>query len=153
MPTADSMLDVTEFKARTVMPSADVDIVGDAYLLARLKIWTSRIYARLRKRYSVPFASPIPEIVLGWLTAIVTVEAYQKRGWNPDDEQSAQIKADRDEALAEIKEAADAEGGLFDLPLRQNTTETGIDQGGPYVYAEASPYDWIDAQREALRGR
>lgn len=156
MPTENSYLDLAEFKTRTVMPADDVDEVemrAPGFLLARLEVWTSRINARLRKRYAVPFAAPIPEIALGWLAAFVTVEAYQKRGWNPSDEQSAQIKADRDECAVELKEAADAANGLFDLPLRQNTTETGIAKGGPLAYSEASPYEWADVQAEALRGR
>lgn len=156
MPTANSYLDLDEFKARTVMPSEDVEeleLRSPGYVLKRLEVWTSRINARLRKRYAVPFGAPIAEIVLGWLADIVTVEAYLRRGWNSADEQAADIKEARETALAEIKEAASSETGLFDLPLRQNTTETGISRGGPLAYSEASPYAWTDIQAaEVLRG-
>lgn len=156
MALADSYLDVPDWKARTVMPEADVVYLEATYpgwIASRLKIGTSRINGRLRKRYAAPFANPVPEIVLGWLDAMVTVEAYQKRGWNPSDEQSKQIADAAATAFGEIKEAADSEEGLFDLPLRQNTTEDGIAKGGPLAYSEASPYDWTDVQAEALRGR
>jgi hypothetical protein len=114
---------------------------------------TSRIFGRLRKRYAVPFASPVPVIAISWLTHITTVDAFQKRGWNPSDAESKQILDAATEAFAEIKEAADSETGLFDLPLREDTTESGIVHGGPQVYSEASPYDWLDTQAEAVRGR
>lgn len=149
-------LDLPEFRARTVMPSADVDIVEalhPGFLDSRLAVHTSKINVRLRKRYAVPFAAPVPEIVLGWLVALVTLEAYQKRGWNPGDAQSAQIEAASNDARDELKEAADGDDGLLDLPLREDTTVTGITQGGPFSYAEPSPYDWVDAQAEAIRGR
>jgi hypothetical protein len=153
---ANSALDLEEFKARTVMPAEDVDDLErsyDGFIARRLVIATSRIYTRLRKRYAVPFATPVPEIVLGWIVAIVTVEAYQKRGWNPSDEQSQQILEAATTALAEVKEAADSNEGLFDLPLRQDTTAEGISKGGPFFYSESSPFDWLDVQREAVRGR
>lgn len=153
MPVEGSYLTLVEFVVRTVMPSEDVyelETRAPGFILARLTVWTSKINARLRKRYAVPFDAPVNEIVLGWLAAIVTVEAYQKRGWNAADEQAAQIKADRDEAIAELKEAADSQAGLFDLPLRQNTTADGISRGGPLASSDASPYALLDA--EALRG-
>lgn len=151
-----SYLDLLEFRTRTVMPSEDVDLVESMYpgfLLSRLIFHTSRINARLRKRYDAPFASPVPEIVLGWLVALVTLEGYQKRGWNPSDAQSAQIVTAATEASADLLEAANSEEGLLDLPVRENTTDTGISKGGPFGYSEPSPYDWIDAQTEAIRGR
>lgn len=138
------------------MPSEDVELLEaryPGYLAARLKLNTSFIYARLAKRYAVPFAAPAPEIVLGWLTAMTTTDAYRKRGWNPGDEQSAQVEQDRKDALDQMKEAADEDNGLFDLPLREDTSASGISRGTPLGYSEVSAYDWIDIEAEALRGR
>lgn len=149
-------LDVIAFKARTIMPSEDVDLLEEkapGYLASRLALASSRMNAQLRKRYAVPFLAPVPEIVLGWLTSIVTPEAYRKRGWNPSDEQSAEIEQDRKDALDEIKQAADSENGLFDLPLRDDVDGSGVVRGGPVAYSEPSPYDWLDVQAEAIRGR
>lgn len=136
------------------MPAADVDEVEfqfPGFIASRILIASSRIDARLRKRYAVPFVAPVAEIVLEWLTAIVTAEVYRKRGWNPGDAQSAQIEADRDRAFDDLKEAADGHEGLFDIPLREDTTAEGISKGGPLFYSEASPYKWMDEQREAAR--
>lgn len=153
---ASAPLSVSGFKARSIMPSADVDALETqepGFLDAQLSMVTDRINSQLRKRYAVPFESPVPEIFLGWLTAIVTPLAYRKRGWNPSDEQSQAIEQDRKDALAEVQLAADSEIGLFDLPLRETTGESGISRGGPLGYSEASPYDWTDVQAEAIRGR
>lgn len=138
------------------MPAQDVDWLESTrpgFIEKRLAYNSSRINARCRKRYAAPFAVPAPELVVGWLVDLTTLDAYQARGWNPSDEQSALVKAAADRAEAETKEAADGEAGLFDLPLREDTTADGISRGGPLVYAEASPYDWVDVQAEAIRGR
>lgn len=153
---ADSYLDLDGFKARTVMPSEDVDDLEsrfEGWIGQRLIVGTSRINGRMRKRYAAPFQSPVPEIVLGWLVAIVTVEAYQKRGWDPSDAQSKQIVDEAGRAFEELKEAADGDEGLFDLPLRQDTTADGIARGGPLGYSEQDPYTWTRRQAEAYRGR
>jgi hypothetical protein len=80
-------------------------------------------------------------------------DMYRRRGWAPADEQSLEIEQARKDALAEIQLAADAENGLFDLPLLEGSNESGISRGEPFGYSEASPYDWLDRQAEALRGR
>lgn len=147
-----SYLDIAGLKTRTIMPALDFDALDTGFVEARLAIGTSEINGRLRKRYAAPFASPVPEIVLGWLTAIVTPDLYLRRGWDPSSEQSASVIAEAARARAEMKEAADSVEGLFDLPLRENTTDEGISKGTPVVYAEASPYSWMDAQVEILRG-
>lgn len=170
MSLSGSYLDVDEFKARTIAPSSLVD--GDfldptgafddpdkiaaraswrTFVESQLRIETSRINARTRKRYAAPFADPVSEIVLGWLTSLVTPKLYERRGWDPSDAQAQSILADADTARAEMKEAADSVDGLFDLPLRQDSGTTGVAKGGPLVYSEASPYEWIDVQRAAVR--
>lgn len=135
------------------MPAADVaslNTIASGWVDTQLEYWSSQIDARLAKRYAVPFASPYPIAVKGWLARIVTVRAFLKRGIDPNDQQFQEIKADCDAAIAEIKEAADSNEGLFDLPLRANTNATGITRGGPFGYSESSPYAWTDVQ--ALEG-
>jgi hypothetical protein len=148
-------LTVAEFRTRTVMPGEDVDLLEAAcpgFLAANLEDVTSWIDSRLRKRYAVPFAAPVPNIVLRWLTKIVTLEAYKRRGFNGTSEQDREIIADRDKAEAEVKEAADSSEGKFDLPLRQDLqTSSAISQGGPFGYSEAGPYSWMDRQVEEVR--
>lgn len=147
-------LDVTAFKLHSVMPAEYIDAIELAtpgWLAQQLEYWSRQIDSRLAKRYDVPFGTPYPDAVAGWLARIVTVRAWMKRGFDPSDLAIEEYKADAAAAMEEIKEAANAVDGLFDLPLRQDTTASGISRGGPLSYTEASPYVWADEQ--ALTGR
>jgi hypothetical protein len=166
MALAGSYLDLDGFAARTIAPANLVDgsfidptgLFTDSDLVARRTAWvtfvesrlvinTTRINARLRKRYAAPFADPVAEIVLGWLADMTTPELYKRRGWDPSDAQADAILADAARVLEELKEAADSADGLFDLPLRQDKQgTTGVVRGGPFVYSEPGPYDWMDVQ-------
>lgn len=145
-------LDVAGFKNLTVMPSGDVDVletVAPGFLGAKLEAKSRWLDSRLTKRYAAPFASPYPEAVKDWLARIVTLQAFLRRGVDPNDQQFAEIKADAEKAEQEVLEAATAETGLFELPPRADTTATGVTKGGPLGYSEASPYVWTDRQRRA----
>ena len=143
-------LTLAEFKLRTVMPSefvTAIESVEPGWTEMQLLQHSGWIDARLRKRYAVPFAAPVPETVLGWLARIVTFECWQRRGFDPADLSMDRAAKDADTARSEVLEAADSEKGLFDLPLRQDLPATsGIVRNGPYVYTEASPYVWADQQ-------
>lgn len=144
-------LTFAEFKARTVLNNADVDLVNTKKAdffetcLADESAW---IDARLCKRYGVPFTAPVPSAVFRWLVQIVTFKACLVLGWSPESAQDAWIKDQHDLAIAEVKEAADSETGLFDLPRRQDLTTSGITKAGPLGYSEASPYTWTTRQAE-----
>ncbi len=154
--------EVIDFRTRTFMPKADVDGLWAAdpgYLEAALAGALANITARLRKRYLTPFApagavgpNPKPEIVVQWQARLVTPQAYLARGYNPQDQALTAAREDRDQALVEIKEAADATDGLYDIPLLDTGAPTGISLGGPLGYSEASPYSWVDAQSDILNG-
>lgn len=136
------------------MPSEAVDeleSVASGFLAAQLAAWSAWIDSRLSKRYATPFAAPYPIAVRMWLARIVTPRALQRRGVDANDEQYIDIRDDAKAAEAEVLEAANSEAGLFDLPLRGDTTATGISRGGPYSYSEASPYVWTDVQRSTGR--
>ncbi len=153
--------EVIDFRTRTIMPDHDVDELWglrSGYLEAACAGALADIVARLRKRYRTPFtdasgSNPRPEIVVAWQTKIVTPEAYRARGYNPADPQMEWAEKDRDRTYEQIKEAADAENGLYDIPLLVTQDPTGIVKGGPLGYAEPSPYDWTDVQSGALRSR
>ena len=141
-----------EFRSRTSMPTADVDIVmaqDPTFLPEKLEDVTDEINTMMRKRYSVPFSLPYPRILQRWLCAIVTPEVYEKRGWNPSDQQSQIILQRAEDARKQMKEAADSETGLYELPLRADTGASGVTRGGPFGYSEASPYVCMDVQRNA----
>lgn len=149
-------LDVERFKKLTLMPPGDVSALEatDAdFLPARLEARSSWLDARLAKRYAVPFdANDPPAVVVDWIVALVTLEAYLRRGFSPTSEQDALIVEAAKTAREEIKEAADAKEGLFELPLRQaDTGTTAVTRGDVLSYTEASPYTWTDVELEAAR--
>jgi len=146
-------LDLTTFKARTLAPATYADAVEAAepgWVAGQLEYWSRWLDARLAKRYVVPFDATSPPVaVVGWLARLVTHQLYLKRGVDPTDAQVEAIRQDMLEAREEIKEAADAEGGLFELPLKSTTTAEGVTRGTPLGYSEADPYTWSVKQREA----
>jgi hypothetical protein len=146
-------LDIAGFKSLSIMSSAEVDeleAIAPGWLTAKLAARSRWIEARLRKRYG-PFSEPYPEAIQDWLARIVTLAAYLRRGVDPTDAQFAEIKADAEKAEEEIAEAAEAQDGLFDLPLRADSNASGIAKGAPYVYSERSPTLWTHIQ--SRRGR
>lgn len=148
-------LTVEEFKLDTVMPDGDVvdlEAQNPGWLARQLEKISAEIDAKLRKRYAAPFSAPYPLKVVGWLEAIVTLRAYQRRGFNPSAMQDQTILEAEKRAWAEIEQAADAEKGLFELPVTQGATATGVVRGGPLGYSEVSPYTWTDRQWEAILG-
>jgi hypothetical protein len=148
-------LDVAGFGLRSVMPAEMIQRLeqrSPGWLQTKLNSKSAWIDAKLGKRYAVPFASPAPEIVLDWLAALVTPEAYGKIGFNPSSEEDKALIIDpADQARDEIDEAADAQNGKFELPLRADTSANGIVKGAPMVYSEQSPYVAFD--RQAATGR
>lgn len=93
--------------------------------------------------------TPVPRVVLGWIVALLTVDLYTRRGVNPHDPMIEEIRAARDRALAEVKEAADSKEGLFDLPASEDA-DSAITTGGPLFYSEASPF--VSADRQECEG-
>ena len=84
-------------------------------------------------------ATPVPECVLDWLTVLVTLDLYYKRGVNPQDPALVSLTERRTQVLAEVKEAADGNEGLFDLPTSDDE-QSAVSSGGPTGYTETSPY-------------
>jgi hypothetical protein len=147
-------LTVERFKLLSAIPSAFVDqveLAAPGYTLAQLEYWSAWIDSKLRKRYAAPFLAPVAPAVEGWLSRIVTPAVWTKRGVNATDEQWQYVAAEAEAARKEIEEAANSETGLFDLPLRGNTTDSGIVRGVPFSYSEASPY--VSQSLQAQRGR
>jgi hypothetical protein len=147
-------LDLSAFKGSTLAPASyadEVEIREPGWLLRRLTHWSAWINSRLAKRYAAPFAAApdTPEAVTGWLEAIVTWELYLKRGIDATDQQLEKIEKRHDTAKAEVAEAADLQTNKFELPLRNDTSTTGVSRGGPLGYGEASPYTWSSRQRDA----
>lgn len=153
---AAPLIDVEYIKANGALTPTAVDqLVADLGDLTPIILGRQAyLESRLFKRYQTPFAAPAPEAAKQWLCDLVVERMYTRRGGNPDTDLLDAVTRAADTARAELKEAADAKDGLFDLPLRQaDPNVSGISRGGPLGYSEASPYDWPDAQAEAIRER
>jgi hypothetical protein len=151
MPTI-AYLTLTEFRLATDMPATFVDEIEartPGWFDQRLLLESANIDARLCKRYDAPFKLPYPIMVHRWLTDLVTMRAWLKRGVHSLDEQIAEYKKAADGADRDLLEAANSNTGLFDLPLRADTDASGVTRGFPRGYTEASPYVWADVQQVA----
>lgn len=149
-----SYLTVERFKLLTTIPDSfvtEIEAISPGFTLAQLEYFSDWLNAQLTKRYAVPFVDPAPSIVEMWVTRIVTPRVWSKRGVNPTDEQFQEVKKDDTDARAEIDRAANAETGLFELPLRSNTTISGVTKGFTRGYSEQSPYVHTTIQADRAR--
>ena len=149
-----SYLDLDEYKNYSILPSVDIDDVETiqaGWVDRKLRAISRSVDARLRKRYAVPFESPYPDAVCDWVARIMDPLLLKKRGVDATDEQFISIADDAKAALEEIKEASDAEEGLFDLPALDTADGSAISKGGPLGYSESSPYVWLDREEETGR--
>lgn len=148
---AEPYLTLNEFKQLALMPASFVDEVetqSPGFTMKQIELTSARINSRLSKRYDTPFGHPAPIAVQGWVVNLVQPSIELKRGVGPESSNIDEYKRLAQETVAEIKEAADAESGLFDLPLRGDTDATGIARGAALVYTETSPYVQADVQAE-----
>lgn len=146
---------IAAYKICSTLPSEWIDEVETrhpGWIAKQVDLVSAlEIDARLSKRYVTPFESPAPLAVQSWVARILDARVLVRRGIDPVDDQYAAMLADATAAKAEILEAANAETGLYDLPLRADTDASGIARPAPRSYTEASPYVW--ATRQAIRGR
>src|SRR6187402_3667742 len=102
-------LDLEAFKARTIMPEqdvSDVEAAAPGWVLLQLEQCSRWLDSRLRKRYAAPFdVATCPEIVKSWVTRLVTLRVYLRRGVDATDAQFDLIRADAENSTAEVKEA------------------------------------------------
>jgi hypothetical protein len=140
----------------------DVTVIETQYPGYTLRCLTRRsewIRDRLRKRYGnnantgntlalwEAAGAVIPGTIIRWVTVLTTWDIYTRRGFNPQDPAQVALQDDVNRVYSEVKEAADSDTGLFDLP-NPVTNDSGVTTGGPLGYAETSPYRWTNIQRE-----
>jgi hypothetical protein len=147
-------IDTPELKLLGSLPAEDVDDIETRYpgIVAKTISVVCGLYdARLAKRYAAPFVAPYPDALKFNVAREVAWRLYIKRGFNPSGAMDQLLEKEHTEADAWLREAADSEKGLVELPARQATPgeATAINQGGPYGYSEASPYAWTNIQRDA----
>ncbi len=140
----------------SIVPGSYIDEIETdhpGWIDAKLAMWSQWLDARLSKRYVTPFSVPYPLIICGWLARMLDPEAMRKRGVDATDLQYSDVRQSAIDAAAEVKEAADAVTGLYDLPLLANSPagSTGIVRPMPRAYSEASPYEWTSVQTSRVR--
>lgn len=151
---------VPQYAVLTLLPSIRIEDLqttygpqvpgGPTWLDNTLIAYSDTIDIRLRKRYVAPFLPPYnPQLQL-WLRRLVDPVAYQKLGIDASDKQIDTLIEDAKAVLLELKEAADAQNGLYDLPLRADAPgESGIVSPKILSRSDPTPYDWM--YRQAAR--
>ena len=103
---------------------------------------SAQINTRLAKRYAVDFASPgpVPDQIIFWLIRLVNIDVWECAGGLPEGREDGWADAARKQVYEEIKEAADAENGLYELPLKNTDTlgSSAVNKGAPFVHEDAT---------------
>ena len=103
---------------------------------------SAQINTRLAKRYAVDFASPgpVPDQIIFWLIRLVNIDVWECAGGLPEGREDGWADAARKQVYEELKEAADAENGMYELPLRSTDTlgNSAINKGGPFVHEDVT---------------
>jgi|SRR5579872_1165834 len=94
--------------------------------------------------------TPVAEVILGWIVALVNLDVMRKRGVNPADPMIELMVEETKRVFVEVQQAADGKDGLWDLPTNEDT-DSAVRTGGPLMYSEASPY--VGADRQEHEGR
>lgn len=135
------------------LPSEIVDVIetsSPGFTELQLELESAYIDSLLSKRYLVPFVLSAPLVVMRWLVDLVSLQVWLKRGFDGT-QVDAQIYIDAaTHAREDLRQAADAKDGLFELPLRADVPSAG---GKPTIhsYSETSPF--LGQRIQRVRGR
>jgi hypothetical protein len=150
-----SYLTTAQYRSITTLDGSLVDLCTSKGKDVQrwLDMASAHIRSRLVKRYAVDFAAPgpTPDKIIEWLALLVDIPVCKCVGATPEGRVDDWAREDEARVNAELKEAADAENGMFELPLR-NTDPTGasaINKGGPFVASNTTIYGFFDAQQTA----
>lgn len=149
MPT---YLALATYKQRTTIDASVVQLCENKGKDVNwwLESGSAEIKTRLAKRYAVDFADPgpVPDQIIKWLIRLVNIDVWECAGGLPEGREDGWADAARQQVYTELEKAADAENGLFELPLR-NTDKLGtsaINKGGPMVAFNNTIYGYFDDQ-------
>lgn len=149
-------LTLDEFKALAPLPAEYIDAVevcSAGYTELQLSYESAYIDSLLSKRYAVPFdpTKPYPLILKRWLSALVSLQIWLRRGLDAT-QQDAEIYIEAaKQARLDLTAAANAQDGLFELPLRGDLPGIGTVRPKPTSYSETSPF--LSQRIQATRGR
>jgi hypothetical protein len=145
---------IQELKSLTNLAKGTVEVFeseDSEWLQATIDSETARVYAKLRKRYAVPFIAPVPTIVREWVAAYVDHRMLVKIGVSVGDVVIEAVKARVDATALAITDAAESVEGLTELPLNADAGASGVISPATFFYSETSPFRAWDLQLE--RGR
>lgn len=146
-----SYLALVTYRARTTIDGSLVDLCVSKGKDVNwwLEAASAEINMRLVKRYAVDFNAPgpVPDAIIKWLIRLVNVDVWECVGGLPEGREDGWADGARKQVYEELEKAADAEKGLFELPLRNTDTlgASAINKGGPFVAEYLQPSDyWRD---------
>lgn len=129
--------------------------LAPTFIQTRLDYHSASIDAQLALRYDTPFmpdaTGAYPLILQSWAIGLTCADAWLRLGRASSDQDVQQTLDDATAIRAAIAAAADAEKGLYALPLRADNLTSGIVRPGPISYTLHSPFVGQRQQRE--RGR
>jgi hypothetical protein len=142
-------LTLAQYRAITTVDGSVVDLCGTKGKSVQrwLDLSSAHIRSRLVKRYAIDWSEvenqPVPDKIIQWLVLLVDIPVCKCTGATPEGRVDDWIREDETRVNDELKEAADAENGLFELPLRE-TGASAVHIGVPYVVAYQMPWDYQD---------
>jgi hypothetical protein len=154
-----SYLTIAAYKTITTIDASVVDLcAAKGKDVGRwLELKSGHIRARLVKRYAVDFndPGPPPDKIIEWLVLLVDILVWACAGGLPEGREDGWAKEAEKTTLDEIKEAADSETGLFELPLRDTDPlgTSAINKGPPFVVAYNTGFDYFDAVKANSSGK
>lgn len=155
---AHQYLTLAEFRAMARLPAEYIDAVelaASGYTGLQLQLETAYIDSILAKRYLTPFLTNglpnAPLVVRRWLVDLVTLQVWLKRGLDAT-QQDAEIYLESARlAKEELQAAANAQDGLYELPLRADNQNLGTAKPRVHSYHETSPF--LRARLQRCQGR
>jgi hypothetical protein len=144
-----SYLTLAAYRSITTLDGSIVDLcVAKGKDVQRwLDLDSAHIRSRLVKRYAIDWTEvenqPAPDKIIQWLILLVDIPVCKCVGATPEGRVDDWVREDETRVNDELKEAADAENGLFELPLRE-TGASAIHIGVPHVVSYQMPWNYND---------
>lgn len=149
-----SPLLLAAYRSTTTIPGSIVDrcASGGKSVQGWLDIHWSHIKARLVKRYAVESdfqGGDVPEKIIEWLVILTDIDVWKCVGGVPEGREDGWADKDRERVESELKEAANADSGLFELPAKASDAlgASAVNKGGPLLASSTTIYGWYDKQQ------
>lgn len=146
-----SPLSLAAYRTTTTIPTSLVDrcAAQGKSVQTWLDIHWSHIKARLVKRYAIEDdfqGGDVPQKITEWLLVLTDINVWACVGGVPEGREDGWADKDRDRVREELVEAANADSGLFELPLRASDAlgASAVNKGGPHVVRFATGFDYFD---------